>query len=153
VRVALATILAAAPDRVWDEVQTSRLLEYVAAPLVRFRAVDPPELPPVWSDATYEVRMLVLGWLPVGRQLIRISRSTNTTTRELRDDGSGRIARRWDHTIRVEPASDGRTKYTDDVEVRAGILTAFVWVFAQLFYRHRQRRLCELARRGFEYAI
>lgn len=49
----LTTRLAAPPERVWDEVQTSRLLEHVAAPLVRFRATNPPELPAVWSDATY----------------------------------------------------------------------------------------------------
>lgn len=52
-RVALTTRLAAAPERVWAEVQTSRLLEYVAAPLVRFRALNPAELPLAgWIRAT-----------------------------------------------------------------------------------------------------
>ncbi len=150
-RVIVTTRLAARPDRVWDEVQTSRLLEYVAAPLVRFRAVSPADLPTTWSDATYEVQMLMFGWLPAGRQLIRISRSAIGTARVLRDDGSGQLATVWDHTIRVEPSSDGGTEYTDVVEVRAGVLTPFVWAFAQVFYRHRQRRWRALVKRGFDY--
>ncbi len=150
-RVVLTTRLAAPPDRVWDEVQTPRLLENVAAPLVQFRAVNPPHFPATWSDETYEVRMMLFGWLPFGRQLIRISRSASGTARLLRDDGSGQLATVWDHTIRVEPSRGGETEYTDLVEVRAGILTPFVWAFAQVFYRHRQRRWRALVRRGFDY--
>lgn len=150
-RVRLTTRLAAPPERVWDEVQTSRLLEHVAAPLVRFRATKPPELPAVWSDATYEVQMLVFGWLPAGRQLIRISRSAFGPARLLRDDGAGQLATMWDHTIRVEPGLGGGTEYTDIVEVRAGVLTPFVWIFAEVFYRHRQRRWRALVKRGFDY--
>ena len=150
-RVALTTRLAAAPERVWAEVQTSRLLEYVAAPLVRFRALNPAELPLAWLDTSYEVQMLMFGWLPAGRQFIRISRAASGTTHVLRDDGSGQLAKVWDHTIRVEPTADGGTQYTDIVEVRAGVLTPFVWAFAQVFYRHRQRRWRALVERGFDY--
>jgi uncharacterized membrane protein len=69
----------------------------------------------------------------------------------LRENGSGQLATVWDHTIRVEPSSDGGTQYTDVVEVRAGVLTPFVWAFAQVFYHHRQRRWRALVKRGFDY--
>jgi hypothetical protein len=151
VKVTLTTRLAARPEKVWDEVQTSRLLEHVAAPLVRFRAVQPAQLPTTWADGSYEVQMLLFGWLPAGRQVIRISRFVSDTTRVLRDDGSGQLATVWDHTIRVEPSSGGGTEYTDIVEVRAGFLTLIVWAFAQVFYRHRQRRWRALVARGFDY--
>ena len=150
-KVTLTTRLAASPEKVWDEVQTSRLLEHVAAPLVRFRAVQPAHLPTTWADGAYEVQMLLFGWLPAGRQVIRISRSISDTTRVLRDDGSGQLATVWDHTIRVEPSSAGGTEYTDVFEVRAGFLTPLVWAFAQIFYRHRQRRWRALVARGFDY--
>jgi hypothetical protein len=39
----------------------------------------------------------------------------------------------------------------DTVEVRAGVLTPFIWLFAQLFYRHRQRRWRALVARRFAY--
>ena len=56
----------------------------------------------------------------------------------------------WHHRIRVVPERPGTTHYTDSVVVEAGPLTLFVWMFAQVFYRHRQRRLRELARGGFK---
>jgi hypothetical protein len=105
----------------------------------------------MWADGTYEIQMLLFGWIPAGRQFIRISRSSEGPAHLLRDNGAGRLARTWDHVIRVEPAPGGRTRYTDVVDVRAGLLTPFLWAFAQLFYRHRQRRWRLLVRRGFDY--
>jgi len=40
------------------------------------------------------------------------------------------------------------TRYTDVVEVWAGALTPVAWAFAQVFCRHRQRRLNRLVARG-----
>ena len=150
-KVSLTTHLSAPPERVWEEVLTSRLLEHVAALLVCFRATRPSELPAVWADGTYEVRVLLFGRLPAGKQLIRISRSSDGRVHVLRDDGVGQLAKRWDHTILVEPNQRGGTQYTDVVDVRAGILTPFVWAFAQVFYRHRQRRWHALVEREFDY--
>jgi hypothetical protein len=113
--------------------------------------MTPAELPATWADGDYEVQMLLFGWLPAGRQLIRILHSTDGRAWVLRDDGKGQLAKTWDHTIRVEPDASGGTKYTDVVEVRAGVLTPFVWMFASVFYRHRQRRWRLLVRRGFVY--
>jgi transglutaminase-like putative cysteine protease len=53
--------------------------------------------------------------------------------------------------IRVEPEAGDGTRYTDTVEVRAGPLTVIVWMFAQAFYRHRQRRWRSLVRHGFRF--
>jgi hypothetical protein len=52
--------------------------------------------------------------------------------------------------ITIEPNAAG-VVYRDRVEVRAGVLTPFIWVFAQIFYRHRQRRWRRLAANGFDY--
>ncbi len=30
--------------------------------------------------------------------------------------------------------------YTDEIEIKAGMLTPAIWIFARLFYRHRQKR-------------
>jgi len=150
-RLSLTTHLPAPPERVWEEVQTSRLLEHVAAPVVRFRPASPSELPPIWSDGSYEVRMLLVGLLPAGKQLIRISRSSDGRAHTLRDDGVGQLAETWDHRIFVQPSPDGGTDYTDVLYVHAGALTPFVWAFAHFFYRHRQRRWRALVSRGFDY--
>jgi len=34
----------------------------------------------------------------------------------------------------------GKVSYTDEIEIQAGWLTPVIWLFAHIFYRHRQRR-------------
>jgi hypothetical protein len=151
VKFELTTELAASPELVWEHVQTSRLLTHVAAPLVVFEPLQPSAFPGQWADGEYEVRMRLWGWLPVGRQTIGISRGASGDTRVLIDAGRGQLAKTWHHVIRVEPGPAGNTRYTDALEIRAGIFTPVVWLFAQVFYRHRQRRWRALVRGGFNY--
>ena len=62
---------------------------------------------------------------------------------------STRPVERWDHLITIAPDGPSRTRYRDTVDIEAGLLTPFVWLFAQFFYRHRQRRWRALAQTGF----
>jgi hypothetical protein len=57
------------------------------------------------------------------------------------------LVRRWDHAISIGEAPNGQTRYRDDIEVEAGLLTPIVWLFALCFYSHRQRRWRRVARR------
>ena len=54
----------------------------------------------------------------------------------------------WNHDIIMEPVDANHTEYTDRVEIRAGWKTAFIWVWANAFYAHRQRRWIRLLRDG-----
>lgn len=68
----------------------------------------------------------------------------------LRDNGYSRLIPKWDHLITIR-AAEGGCLYTDRVEIHAGVFTPFVWSFAWLFYRHRQRRWVHLVNNGFAY--
>lgn len=145
------------PERAWTELLRTRLLEYVVRPLVVFEPLDPDPLPTLWSEGEYLVRIRLFGRLPLGTHTIRIGIPTVETTPgsqryQLRDDGSGTLLSTWDHRITIEETADGRTRYTDDVEVRAGLLTPLFWLLAQLLYRHRQRRWGRLVRNGYDYS-
>lgn len=153
-KVELSTTLKAPAEQVWRWVQRPALLHWVAAPLVRFRPIQPTTLPECWEDGEVRVSMLIFGVLPMGTQVIRIHREEglagDRSARSLVDMGEGDLVKAWHHRIRVVPESAGTTHYTDSVVVEAGPLTLFVWMFAQVFYRHRQRRLRDLARGGFK---
>lgn len=144
------------PERVWTELLRTRLLEYVVRPLVVFEPLDPGPA----ADAVERGRVSgpnpLFGRLPLGTHTIRIGIPTVETTPgsrryQLRDDGSGTLLSTWDHRITIEETDDGRTRYTDAVEVRAGLLTPLFWLLAQLLYRHRQRRWGRLVRNGYDY--
>ncbi|WP_375402516.1 hypothetical protein [uncultured Sphingomonas sp.] len=96
--------------------------------------------------------MRLFGLVPIGEQWIVTSEPPAGPGRYLfRDNGRGGLASRWDHLITIETLEPARCRYTDIVEIEAGLLTPFVWSFARLFYTHRQRRWRALVSSGFAY--
>ena len=50
----------------------------------------------------------------------------------------------WNHKINLKDNGNGTTEYSDEVEIGAGWKTIFVWCWANLFYRHRQKKWIKL---------
>ena len=50
----------------------------------------------------------------------------------------------WNHDISLVATDERHTEYTDRVEIHAGWKTFFIWLWANAFYRHRQRKWIEL---------
>lgn len=149
-RITLSTKLNVPAERAWTAVRQPALLDFVAYPIQVFEPVDPPFLPKTWAEGRYLVRPRMFGVLPMGTQWIVISTLDQGPSRyRLRDNGHGTLVRRWDHVITIEPIDAQRCHYTDEVEVRAGLLTPFVAAFAHIFYRHRQSRWRELVASDF----
>jgi hypothetical protein len=135
------------PERVWEELQTSALLRKVTWPFVRFRSLDPDGIPERWTeDSAYHFRCYVFGLIPLGKHTIFMER-VDPVAHEIQSREHDTLVRRWDHLIRIRSTPDGRSLYSDEVEISAGPLTPLVWAFAQWFYRHRQRRWRRIARR------
>lgn len=151
-RLAISTLLNTPAERAWTEVQSSRLLAYIAWPLLTFKPMLSNRFPMVWTDGTHPVRVRGFGVVPMGKQMIGTTRPKLGPERyQIRDNGSGDFASRWDHLITIETTGPDQCRYTDEVEVRAGIFTPVVWGFAVMFYTHRQRRWRQLVGRGFAY--
>ena len=155
-RTLITTRLDCKPERAWEAVQTTRLLEHVAAPLLGFEPLQPRTLPETWRPGNYLVKMKFLGFIPLGKQWVVVSmpkRKKTTSRREyaIRDDGHGSLAKKWDHLITITETQDGKTQYTDQVDIDAGLLTPLIWLFSQVFYRHRQRRWRALVKRQFAF--
>jgi hypothetical protein len=150
------TILQALPERVWQEVLSPKLLQFVAKPFLHFVPLKPSVFPTQWENAAYLTSLRAFGILPLGTQWIvtsieRMDTALGQQSYTLRDNGHSPMISTWDHWIFVEEMPDGSTRYTDRVEVRAGVLTPFIAAFAWIFYRHRQRRWRELVRKNFQY--
>lgn len=148
-KVALSTEIDLPPETVWREVQTARLLIHIAWPLVRFIPVGNEPLETFRPGGRYQVKLRLFGIVPFGTQWIVTSvqePEAGEWPKGLRDDGHSALISKWDHWITIAPGRSGGTDYSDEVEISAGVLTPFIWAFAQLFYWHRQRRWRGLAR-------
>lgn len=150
--IEIASIFAAPADRIWDEVQTPRLLNYVTRGRIAFDPIDPPRFPERWAEGEYRVAMRGFGFVPLGKQTIGIELPPpRSDTRIVRDNGRGQLFRTWDHWIFIEPLDAQRTRYTDRVTFDAGFLNLLAKPFVRDFYRHRQARWKRLIADDFRY--
>jgi hypothetical protein len=150
----LSTELECTPERAWIEVLRPELLLFVSWPLMTFTPLDPESFPATWDDGRYLVSLRALGFIPLGKQWIDVSKPTVETTPgkqryQIRDDGKGTLVSQWGHTITIAETEAGHTQYIDEIVVDAGILTPLIWVYAKLFYRYRQFRLRLLVNQRF----
>jgi hypothetical protein len=146
-RVYVESLLACSPEKVWEEVQRPALHREIVRPLFRFVPADPPQFPERWLEgATMHFKGYLFGIIPLGTHTIFLER-IDAAAREIQSRESEPLVRRWDHLVRVRPSGDRQVLYSDEILIDAGWLTPFVWLFAQWFYRHRQRRWRRVARR------
>lgn len=153
-RVRLSTRLAAPPEWVLAQLQSTQVFRHITAPLVRFAPAQGAPWPEAWTPGELCLHLYLFGLLPMGRQVVRISLEPapeDSAWPTLRDNGEGTLMRVWDHRITVHSLPDGHTWYTDDIDVQARylpwLMTPLSAAFAQLFYRHRQRRWRSLVAR------
>lgn len=150
-RVELSTIIKADPNIVFEIVQTKNLLFHVMHPMASFKIISPKVNSDRWKEGeTYIGLSFLFLVIPVWKRKIYLEK-INKEKRTIQSRESGEIGlKKWDHLIKVEENEDGSTLYTDIIDIDAGILTLPYYIFASIFYRHRQRRWRDLAIRDFK---
>ncbi len=140
--VQVSTRLDAPPELVWAAVTTPQAFVHVAGAMLRYPAAER-------HHARWQVGDELAGWtflfrvLPFSRHRLSVRRVDDASRTLVSEEGGGLI-RRWAHVITVE-AENGRTRYTDRIDIDAGPLTLPVAAYAGLFYRYRQHRWRRLA--------
>ncbi len=127
-------------DSVFQKLQQLETLQLIAKPFATFEPVG--ETVSTWevgSTSAYQFRLF--GLIPYGTHTIHI----------LRFDPDGVSSREgnvhvpvWNHEISLAEKDESHTLYTDRVEIRAGWKTVFIWLWANAFYAHRQRKWIRL---------
>ena len=114
-------------------------LQHVSSPVLIFIPDEDDLFEDNWAAGReYGLSLCFFNFLPLGNhkiKLVKIDKETKTILSE----ESGLLARTWNNKISFQQWGK-RIKYTDTVEINIGLLTPLIWSFAQLFYRHRQRR-------------
>ncbi|MCW2810800.1 MAG: hypothetical protein JWP61_1258 [Friedmanniella sp.] len=150
-RLQRQSLLPCPVERLAPELRKPELLNYISWPMIRFVPVDPPVLPPTWSRQPYRTDLRIGGRLSIGEHTLDLQPTPEAGPLVWHDAGFSGLIRTWDHQIDLEDFH-GMTRYTDRVEIHAGALTVPAWLFAWVFYAHRQRRLNRLVASGFDYA-
>src|SRR5690606_25258755 len=113
----------------------SSTLLYVTRGLLGFSGFA--QFPPEWNEgSTLETRLRFFGVLPAWKHEIAFERVGDSDCVVLTREGGGLVPV-WNHLIQVQAVDDHHCVYTDDVEIKAGLLTPFVWLYSHVFYRYR----------------
>jgi ligand-binding SRPBCC domain-containing protein len=144
-RVKISSVLNAPADKVWALVKRSDTLFFVTRGFLGFSGAD--SFPTEWREGSTETtRLLFFGLVPAWKHSITFQEVDASKRVILTKEGGGLVPV-WNHLIQVAPGQSETCIYTDDVEVRAGVLTFLVWLYAHIFYRYRQYRWRTLLRR------
>ena len=135
------TSLFPAPRReVFSRLQRLETLQFIAAPYATFTPADGSHNA-VWQiGSTSSYRFRLFGFIPFGTHVIGIERFDMDVIQSHEHNEHVRV---WDHRITLRDRG-GKTEYTDEVEIKAGWKTVFIWLWAKAFYAHRQRKWIRL---------
>ncbi len=132
------SIFPADKDEVYDMLLKFETLSKVASPYMKFIPVNNDENL-IWKEGeTLLFKSKLLGFIPIGIHeinVIELNKESRIYTNE-----KDPLVPIWNHEIILNELEDNKTEYTDEVEIYAGWKTIFVYIFAKLFYSHRQRK-------------
>ena len=134
------SVFPAKREEVFAKLQELSTLQYIAAPYASFKPVDPKESG-VWKAGnTSSYRFSLFGLIPFGTHTIHIERFDQDCIQS--KEGNEHVPV-WNHTILLKDHGN-TTEYTDKVDIDAGWKTFFVWLWANAFYAHRQKKWIRL---------
>ncbi len=125
-------------DIAWDLLKKRDTFLYITRGFLGFSGAE--KWPKgFYTDLVIRTRLIFFHILPTWKHVLRIIR-IDAPKYELFSNESGGPVKKWNHLIRIEPDTENRCRYLDQIEINAGILTPFVWGYAHIFYRYRQYR-------------
>jgi hypothetical protein len=132
--IRVTSIFPADREIVFEKLQEISTLQYICSPIAKFTPLNKCH---IWiAEACFTFNLRVMG-LNFGVHTINVDRFDLTLISTREHNESVPI---WNHTITLEKHGDNCTKYTDIVEIKAGFKTFFIWIWANVFYRHRQKK-------------
>ena len=112
-------------SKVFELLQRFNTLAYIAKPYATFESVDgQTEL--VWEvGRSFSFDFKMFGFIPLGVHVINVKEFNpdNIYTNE-----GNLFCPVWNHRIILKETADGKTEYTDEVEIGAGWKTPFVYL-------------------------
>ena len=134
------SVFPAGRDAVFQKLRKPETLQYIAWPFATFEPVG--NAVPTWTvGGTSSYRFRLFGVIPFGTHTIHIVRFDPDGISSC--EGNEHVPV-WNHDIQLIEKDETHTQYTDRVEIHAGWKTVFIWLWANAFYAHRQRKWIRL---------
>jgi len=138
--VSKTSVFPADREKIFEKIRKLETLQFIAKPYATFEPVG--NMTETWKiGSTSSYRFKLFGIIPFGIHTIHII--CFDPERISSHEGNTHVPV-WNHDIMMEIMDNSHTKYTDRVEIEAGWKTVLIWLWANAFYRHRQRKWINL---------
>jgi len=138
-KVSISSNIDASAEEAWELAKQSNTLLYVTRGLMGFKSIE-SSLPDEWQEGkTEKLRIMLFGIIPAWCHQITFKNISNKNKVMLTHE-SGGVVNTWNHLISIKAADSFNCNYTDEVEIKAGMFTPLIWLYAHIFYRYRQLR-------------
>ncbi|WP_312699318.1 hypothetical protein [Sedimentibacter sp.] len=137
------SVFPASEEAVFSRLKELKTLQYVAAPLVTFSALNDTGSTVWQKDQKASFNLKLFGVLPFGVHKIHVVEFDEVKHEIYTNETSAHI-QVWNHRIILKTVEEGKTQYTDEVEIYAGWKTPLICLCAEYFYTHRQKRWIKL---------
>ena len=128
-------------SKVFALLQRFDTLVYIAKPYAEFKSID-GQTKLVWEvGRSFSFHVKLFGFITLGVHTINFKEFSLDNIYTNEGDPFCPI---WNHRIILKESTDGKTEYTDEVEIEAGWKTPFVYLWAKAFFSHRQKRWIRL---------
>lgn len=143
-----SSVFPAAKDEIFRRLQKLKTLQYIAHPYATFKSVDDTEELTWQEDSAFAFHFKLFALIPFGVHTIKVMQFD--IEKGIYTQEGNKHVPVWNHKIILEKIDENTTKYTDIVEIQAGWKTLFVYLWANCFYAHRQRKWKRLLKRNIE---
>ena len=143
-----SSVFPAAKDEIFRRLQKLKTLQYIAHPYATFKSVDDTEELTWEEDSAFAFHFKLFALIPFGVHTIKVIQFD--IEKGIYTQEGNKHVPVWNHKIILEKIDENTTKYTDIVEIQAGWKTLFVYLWANSFYAHRQRKWKRLLKRKIE---
>jgi len=132
------SIFPATKKEIFKRLLELKTLQYIAYPYATFTPVDGTNDMSWVVGSTSSFKFRLFSFIPFGTHKIHVIRfgfNDGIFTHE----GNEHVPI-WNHEIILEELPENKCRYTDKVNIEAGWKTIFIWLWANCFYAHRQRK-------------
>ena len=143
-----SSVFPAAKDEIFRRLQKLKTLQYIAHPYATFKSVDNTEELTWEEDSAFAFHFKLFTLIPFGVHTIKVIQFD--IEKGIYTQEGNKHVPVWNHKIILEKINGNTTKYTDIVEIQAGWKTLFVYLWANCFYAHRQRKWKRLLKWNIE---
>jgi len=139
IKIIISSTLNNSAEKIWERILNIETLIEICKPMATFKSVTNEKNIKWELNKEYVFTLFIYGLLPFGKHKILLEKLDKENKIILSKEHNN-IVRIWNHKILMENSGENIIKYTDEVEIYAGIFTFFVAIWAKMFYKHRQKK-------------